>query len=109
MKYHENNNTIINTYIGTDLQGVASFSNLLGGILITNNSHNNIIGQLDNINLISGNQNYGIRLDSNTYLNLIQNNWIGITKLLTPLPNSLGSILNNSIPFKNTIFNNNTV
>ena len=109
LKDNSYNNTIINTYIGTDLQGVASFSNLLGGILITNNSHNNIIGQLDNINLISGNQNYGIRLDSNTYLNLIQNNWIGITKLLTPLPNSLGSILNNSIPFKNTIFNNNTV
>jgi hypothetical protein len=102
-----NNNTIANIHLGINIGGNVPFSNQRDGIRIADESYSNIIGQDNNINIISGNYGYGISLGPHTHSNIITWNWIGYSILLNRLPNLLGSFLNLSKKFSNTIFNNN--
>lgn len=73
----ETNNQIEENLIGTDLTGNLSFGNRDGGIILTNNTSQNIIG---NRNVISGNGRNGIHIFSQSHNNTVFNNIIGLTQ-----------------------------
>src|SRR5262249_55486557 len=80
---HLNNssgNTIQNSLIGND--GSKAFANVLDGVLVENNSDNNIIGGADLTlaNTIAGNGQNGIHIkDATSSGNQIQSNRIGLS------------------------------
>ncbi|MGB0847190.1 MAG: DUF6923 family protein, partial [Thiolinea sp.] len=73
------NHTIVGSYIGTDSSGLLALGNDDHGIEIADNSGSNTIGGTGETdgNIISGNQDSGIRIDG-TGFNLIQGNFIGL-------------------------------
>ncbi len=73
----ETNNQIEENLIGTDLTGNLSFGNRNGGIILTDNTSQNIIG---NRNIISGNGRSGIHIFSRSHSNTVFNNFIGLTQ-----------------------------
>jgi hypothetical protein len=90
-----NNNTIQGNFIGTDPTGATAAPNQGGGIVLRNSSHNligglNLGGQLTNGNLISGNDNEGIFLQTASDTNnFIEGNYIGTDKTgLKPIANA---------------------
>ncbi len=67
-------------YIGTDVSGTVDLGNSGTGVLVTSGATNNIIGGTvaGAGNLISGNDNYGVRISgSGTTGNVLQGNFIG--------------------------------
>ncbi len=76
-----NNNTVSNTFLGTDVGGIAAIGNALGGILLGGSAFNNTIGGTgtnpSDRNLISGNLGPGITIDGATG-NRITGNLIGL-------------------------------
>lgn len=73
----ETNNQIEENLIGTDFTGNLSFGNSNGGIILTDNTSQNIIG---NRNIISGNGRNGIHIFSQSHNNTVFNNFIGLTQ-----------------------------
>lgn len=73
----ETNNQIEENLIGTDLTGNLSFGNSNGGIILTDNTSQNIIGSR---NIISGNGRNGIHIFSESHNNTVFNNFIGLTQ-----------------------------
>jgi len=74
------NVTIQGNYIGTNAAGTAASANGADGIRLTNSANNNTIGGTTAAlrNIISGNVNQGIRVDSGSIGNVIQGNYIGV-------------------------------
>ena len=103
-------NTIIGNYIGTDITGTQSISNVRGGLLVLFGANNNVIGT-DNVgegNLISGNGQYGIYLQGNTATpvtsNSIKGNYIGVDVTgNSALPNMVGIMMLSGVNNNNTI------
>ncbi len=90
------NNVIKGCFIGTDPTGTTGMGNSVNGIFVNGSagaSHNQIGGPAEaDRNLISGNNNYAILLESSTN-NTVQNNYIGTDKNGTgPLPNLTSGI-----------------
>jgi len=73
------NNTIINNYIGISVSGTVKKSNTARGISIEPGSSNNVIGgpNSNSRNVISGNGETGILINTNANGNFIQGNFIG--------------------------------
>jgi len=74
----ETNNQIEENLIGTDLTGELSFGNRDGGIILTNNTSQNIIGPR---NVISGNGRNGIHIFSQSHDNIAFANIIGLNQV----------------------------
>ncbi len=90
-------NAIIGNYIGTDITGTQSISNVRGGILILFGANNNNIGSdtTGEGNVISGNGQSGVFFQGTTanpvVSNSIKGNYIGVDRTGTiALPNSSG-------------------
>jgi parallel beta-helix repeat protein len=90
--YGGHDNIIYSNYIGTDLTGTLDLGNQKSGILLTSHSLRNNIGGVatggnnptSNVfavppqgNLISGNGDYGVRIDKNSQQNTLSGNYIG--------------------------------
>ncbi len=80
------NSTIAGNYIGTDVTGTLDVNGAVAnvnqsGVLLVNNSNNNLIGGLTAgaRNLISGNNHYGFEVQLGSQNNLLQGNYIGTT------------------------------
>ncbi len=75
---YSDNNTVAGNYIGTDTTGTADRGNTRYGIAIAGGDGNMIGGSsaLDR-NIISGNEQHGIELGSNSESNKVQGNFIG--------------------------------
>jgi hypothetical protein len=72
-------NRIIGNIIGLDLNGDADLGNTMVGVAVALASTANIIGEAGSGNVISGNNQYGVRIvDAGTNNNLVQNNFIGL-------------------------------
>jgi len=105
-------NVIQGNYIGTDITGSNSVSNSSAGIVIDDGPSNNTIGgnTPGTSNVISGNNNDGIRI-SRTTGNFVYGNIIGLTSSgSSPLPNGVGVNLgaSNCVVSGNIISGNNT-
>jgi len=87
-----NHNQVAGNYIGPDSTGNSGPGNQLGGILVTGGAHDNLLGgeDLDQGNLISGNQGPGVALrDPDVTANTVNGNLIGTnTSGRYPLGNS---------------------
>src|SRR5262249_35716674 len=102
---HLNNssgNTIQNTLIGLAINGTTAVGNTLDGVLVENNSDNNIIGGADLTlsNSIAANGQNGIHIkDSTSPGNQIQSNRIGLTVAGdVALPNQGNGVLVENAP-----------
>ena len=92
-------NQVFNTYIGTAASGLTGQPNQLGGVLVADSATHNTIGSpsANPANLISGNSGPGVRLTSQTRLNLVIHNYIGLGRTGGHLPNSGPPIVNSGI------------
>ena len=71
-------NTVEGNYIGTDVNGTADLGNTLDGVLIFAASSNTVGGTISGArNVISGNNNWGVRIVGAASNNSIQGNYIG--------------------------------
>ena len=83
-------NRVAGNIVGLDATGTADLGNTLVGVAMGLGATGNIIGEAGGRNIISGNDQYGVRIvDGGTNNNLVQLNYIGldITGALA-LPNS---------------------
>jgi parallel beta-helix repeat protein len=90
------NNLVFRSYIGTAILGVTALGNKLGGVLVGGNAYLNAVGSYGSgpSNLISGNRGNGVTLLSGTRLNRVVNNYIGLSRLGLPLPNTGRPVVN---------------
>lgn len=90
------NNLVFRSVIGTDIKGTSAIGNARGGVLLGGHAYLNAIGNFTSrpSNLISGNTGNGVTLLPGTRLNRVVNNWIGLGRLLQPLPNSGRPVVN---------------
>jgi len=107
-----NKNKINLTYIGLDIIGQnINIGNKLDGIRVEGNANNNFIGvkvASDEItNFSSANYGYGVNLTGNSYKNVVENNYIGLTSTKIKAPNKLGTINNDSTKANTNIIKNN--
>ena len=73
------NNRVIGNHVGLDINGVADLGNTLVGVAVGQGATANIIGEPGGGNVISGNDQYGVRIvDPDTNNNLVQSNHIGL-------------------------------
>ncbi|HEX8998688.1 MAG TPA: CSLREA domain-containing protein, partial [Blastocatellia bacterium] len=74
-------NLVQGNYIGTDVNGTADLGNAEDGVAVNGNAANNTIGGAvaGAGNLISGNDNAGIRFETNSSVTTVQGNFIGTT------------------------------
>lgn len=72
-------NVVRGNFIGTDVSGKRALPNDYG-VGIYNSASGNIVGGVlaDECNIISGNSDYGLIIESNATANEVKNNWIGI-------------------------------
>ncbi|TXD83661.1 T9SS type A sorting domain-containing protein [Subsaximicrobium wynnwilliamsii] len=104
-------NKVIGNYIGTDITGTQSISNVRGGVLILFGANNNDIGTdiAGEGNVISGNGQYGVYLQGDVEIdpvdsNSIKGNYIGVDATgNAPLPNSLGIAMIFGVNNNNTV------
>ena len=91
----KNSNFIQGNFIGTDITGTKDGGTSSFGIRISGSSGNLIGGTTSNAaNTISGNDVYGIRIDSTSYGNLIAGNFIGTNATGTdPVSNGYGVMI----------------
>jgi parallel beta-helix repeat protein len=89
-------NTVFRSVVGTDIKGTSAIGNGLGGVMLGGHAYLNAIGNFTSrpSNLISGNTGNGVTLLPGTRLNRVVNNWIGLGRLLQPLPNSGRPVVN---------------
>ncbi len=104
------NNTIQGNKVGTNISGTAVLANLASHGIFLNNSSNNTIGGSSDplINVISGNQGYGLILfGSSSNNNVVSGNLIGtdISGTLA-LPNNFGGVVLTTNATQNTISGN---
>ncbi len=109
LKNNSNNNFISNSYIGLSLVplGLEGLTNKMGGILITDKSNNNILGnsvEIEKYLYVYDKDNFAIKLTSETFNNNVFYNFINVNILNNPLPHEK-NILN--LTPKNIVYNNN--
>jgi hypothetical protein len=87
------NNSVLNNAIGTNAMGTYSLANLGEGILVSDGSSGNSIGNAFNPNTISGNGASGVSLESGATLNKLNRNNIGLNSAGTAaIPNALAGV-----------------
>ena len=73
------NNRVVGNIVGLDINGVADLGNTLVGVAVGQGATANIIGEPGGGNVISGNDQFGVRIvDPGTNSNLVQSNHIGV-------------------------------
>jgi hypothetical protein len=91
-------NTVIDSYIGTNILGLKALGNGRGGVLVAGTAYRNSIGTLaakPPSNLISGNRGNGVTLLRFTAFNRVVNNFIGLDRTgRRRLPNAGRPVLN---------------
>ncbi|MES2354813.1 MAG: NosD domain-containing protein [Pseudomonadota bacterium] len=94
------NNTILGNYIGTNAAGTASIANSNNGIYVLSNSSSTTIGgtAAGSTNIISGNGNFGIEVNSSNG-NSIIGNYIGLDVTGTA---QVGNVLSGVLIFDST-------
>jgi len=108
-------NQIFNSYVGTNVLGVTSLANQLGGIYVGGSATNNLIGGTSvsqtqpSKNIISGNGGYGVMLDAGTSSISVIGNYIGVDPFALSLPNATGPVFVNAASTGDTIAGNLTV
>lgn len=87
-------NQVVGNYIGTDKDGDSPLGNEGDGVRIFNGSQGNTVGgsTIEERNVISSNQMYGVRLDDADN-NTVQGNYIGITSGGSALGNHDAGVL----------------
>ncbi|HEY3978639.1 MAG TPA: hypothetical protein VGM79_15290 [Streptosporangiaceae bacterium] len=88
-------NRVTTAFVGTALLGVNAVGNQRGGVLIAGSAAGNFIGLARSplpANLISGNHGIGVTLARGTRGNAVLRNFIGLSRLGRPLPNSGGAV-----------------
>ncbi|MGH8021972.1 MAG: hypothetical protein ACRED1_00200, partial [Limisphaerales bacterium] len=72
-------NVVLGNYIGTDASGTNALANGKSGVFIGNGASSNIIGSMiaTGRNILSGNNEYGVIMASNTTANVVLGNYIG--------------------------------
>jgi parallel beta-helix repeat protein len=89
-------NVVLGNYVGTDVSGTKAISNWFGGVILLNNSYNNVIGGTNALarNIISGNTNFGIWISGPTSTaNTVQGNYVGLNAAGTAaLPNTFAGM-----------------
>jgi len=99
-------NTIRGCYLGTDPGGTLDLGNTGYGIQLSNGTSGNVIGGTvaADRNLISGNDNAGVTIDSSSTANTVSGNYIGTTASgLSALGNGNAGIQIRSLAHDNTI------
>ena len=73
------NNIIAGNLIGTDVHGTLAITNSVAGVVIVNGANNNRVGgeALGARNLISGNEYYGVVIQTSAVTNSVLGNFIG--------------------------------
>jgi hypothetical protein len=73
-------NTVLGNYIGTDVTGTVDLGNGRHGIRLYTDTHDNTIGGVSAAarNIISGNDQYGIKFEASPAENIIAGNYIGL-------------------------------
>ena len=105
-------NTIFNNFIGTDITGNVPIGNGADGIYVGGTSGSNIIGQLGDFNVISGNANDGVENDATGANNAVYYNIIGLgVDGATTVPNGRHGVViydgaNNTFVYQNLIAGN---
>jgi len=105
-------NAIFNSYVGTNVLGVTSRANQLGGIYVGGAATDNLIGGVPvspsqpTTNIISGNGGYGVTLDAGTTSISVIGNYLGLDPLGYDLPNVAGPIFVNAGSTGDTIAGN---
>jgi len=90
-------NRVRRSFIGTAVLGVSSLGNRRGGVLVAGSAYRNVIGLIRGhrpANLVSGNTGNGVTLLRRTRHNLVTRNFIGLSRLRQPLPNTGHPVLN---------------
>src|ERR1700736_6074384 len=88
-------NVVLGNYIGTRADGLAALPNALGGLIVTNSSHDNSIGGASSgaRNVISGNVNAGVWLTgAGVNQNTVRGNYIGLSANGAALPNTVAGL-----------------
>jgi len=103
-------NLIIGNYIGTDITGTETISNVRAGVMVLFGANNNSIGtdEVGEGNLISGNGQYGIYFQGNTagpvVSNSVKGNYIGVDVTgNVAIPNQIGIMMLTGENNNNTI------
>lgn len=110
LKENSHNNILTSLFVGLNYTGIKThdYSNTKGGILITDKSNNNSIGNsidFEQYSYISDKYNFAIKLTDKTYDNIINYNFINVNiSLLPTLPHGI-NIINSGI--NNITYNNN--
>jgi trimeric autotransporter adhesin len=101
-------NLVYRSVIGADIKGTSAIGNARGGVLVGGHAYLNAIGNFTTrpANLISGNTGNGVTLLPGTRYNRVVNNWIGLSRLLQPLPNTGRPVVN--LGYRNLILANRT-
>jgi hypothetical protein len=109
--FQSTQNVIAGNYIGTNANGLTSVRNGLSGVVLSTQTSNNTLGTKTNSpanssagNLISGNGQYGVQLDSQTGRNNVSGNRIGTdVSGNQAIPNVSGGVRLTSRSFENLI------
>lgn len=83
-------NSVLDTFIGTDVLGTKALGNHKGSVLVGGRAHGNLTGNTGKppVNLISGNTGTGVELSAATSGNRVTRNYIGLNRFRKPLRNS---------------------
>lgn len=93
---HAHGNSVFKTFVGTNVFGTTALANGKGGVFLGGHAHGNSIGDTHRapVNLISGNAGPGVWLTSGTSRNRVLDNFIGVSRIRKPMPNSGRPVVN---------------
>jgi parallel beta-helix repeat protein len=94
---HAHGNQVFSSFIGTEILGTTALGNGKGGVLVAGHAYRNWIGRHQGrrpVNIISGNTGNGVTLLAGTSSNRVLRNFIGLSRLRKPLPNSGRPVVN---------------
>jgi len=90
-----NANKVLNNYIGTNAAGTAAIANSFSGLEVFGGAASNVIGAVNQGNVISGNANYGVAISgTGTSAQSLQGNVIGMNAAITAaIPNAFSGLI----------------
>jgi Astacin (Peptidase family M12A) len=90
-----NSNKLLNNYIGTNAAGTVAIANSFSGIEIFGGAASNVIGAVNQGNVISGNAYYGVAISgTGTSSQSLQGNVIGVNAAITAgIPNGFSGLI----------------
>lgn len=94
---HAHGNQVFSSFIGPEVLGTTALGNGKGGVLVAGHAYRNRIGRYQGrrpVNIISGNTGNGVTLLAGTSSTRVLRNFIGLSRLRKPLPNSGRPVVN---------------